>query len=155
MDERRWDEEGERGRGTERPNRKGRDGRSPGKRGKEKSWRHSRHTVHSLRSLRHGLRDDLFSLVPSRARSRPAFRSHTDTAGLIRVRLTYCLIIGPPIERSRAPIRRATPATFPAASESDRDWRESRARTAHRGRNGGVRRLIDHIADKQMKWNGV
>lgn len=49
-------------------------------------------------------RDDLFSLVPSRAHSHPAFRSHTDTAGFIRVRLTYCLIIGPPRERRQSSI---------------------------------------------------
>ena len=49
--------------------------------------------------------DDLFSLVSSRARSHPAFRSHTDTAGFIRVRLTYCLIIGPPRERRQSSIR--------------------------------------------------
>lgn len=53
----------------------------------------------------------LFLSLPrflARARSRPAFRSHTDTDGLIRVRLTYCLIIGPPRERSR-PDRCAAP----------------------------------------------
>lgn len=49
------------------------------------------------------------SLFRARARSSPAFRSHTDTAGLIRVRLTYCLITGPPRERkpSRLPCRAA------------------------------------------------
>lgn len=37
----------------------------------------------------------------------------------------------------------------------DRDSRESRARRARGGRNGGVRRLIGHIAGKQMIFNGI
>lgn len=133
MDERRRDREG--ATGPERPNRR-EERTESGERGKEKSWRHSRHTARSLRSLWHGARDGSsfsfflsHSLLPSlflsapRALSRRAFRSHTDTAGLIRVRLTYCLIIGPPRERvagpdrpRRAAPRRAASAAFPAAS---------------------------------------
>lgn len=133
MDERRRDREG--ATGPERPNRR-EERTESGERGKEKSWRHSRHTARSLRSLWHGLGTVLLSLsfflilmLPSlflsapRALSRRAFRSHTDTAGLIRVRLTYCLIIGPPRERvagpdhpRRAAPRRAASAAFPAAS---------------------------------------
>lgn len=139
MDERQRDEEGEGPeRETERLNRKRRE--TAEVRGKRRGEILAPLSAYrSLASFASAwARDDLFSLVPSLARSparacsRPAFRSHTDTAGLIRVRLTYCLIIGPPRERSqlRSPCRAGH---FSRRLGIDRDWRESRACTAHGG----------------------
>lgn len=97
--------------------------------------------------LSHSLLPSLFLSAP-RALSRRAFRSHTDTAGLIRVRLTYCLIIGPPRERVAGPIVRAAPRRaarrrllFPPL-QVDGDLRKKRAR-----QRSETRLLINHVAE--------